>query len=131
MLRAAGVEDRVEIVGGSFFAAIPSGADAWVLKSVLHDWDDDRCLDIMRACRAAMRPGATLLVVERDLGGPNEAAEAKLIDLTMLVVLGGKERSAREYANLFEAAGFRFAGVTPSASGTSIFEAVASAANSG
>ena len=73
-----------------------------------------------------MADGATLLVVERELGAPNEGANAKFSDLNMLVVPGGREHSADEYAVLFAASGFRFVGVTPSESGTGVFEGVAS-----
>jgi hypothetical protein len=72
-----------------------------------------------------MTPGTPLLIVERDLGRPNEQAEAKFIDLTMLVAPGGRERTADEYAALAEPVGFRFVSVTPSAAATAIFEAVA------
>jgi hypothetical protein len=125
LLERAGVADRCERVGGSFFEAVPPGGDAYLLKSILHDWEDDDCQRILRTIRAAMEPGTPLLIVERDLGNPNERPEAKFIDLTMLVAPGGRERTADEYAALVEAAGFQFGGVTPSAADTAIFESVA------
>ncbi|HET7094791.1 MAG TPA: methyltransferase, partial [Thermomicrobiales bacterium] len=85
ILAAAGVADRCEVASGSFFAGVPAGADAYLLKSILHDWDDERCGDILRTCRRAMAPGAALLVVEQALGSPNENPDAKFSDLNMLV----------------------------------------------
>lgn len=125
ILAAAGVADRCEVVGGSFFEAVPAGGDAYLLKAILHDWEDGDCVRILRTCRRTMVDGAALLVVERELGAPNEAVDAKFSDLNMLVGPGGRERSADEYAVLFAAAGFRFVGATPSASGISVFEGIA------
>jgi O-methyltransferase domain/Dimerisation domain len=122
LLQQAGVADRCETVGGSFFETVPAGGDAYILKSTIHDWDDEQSVKILKVCRRAMTDGAALLLVERDLGPANEQLDAKFSDLNMLAATGGRERSAEEYAALFEASGFRFVGVTPSASGTSIFE---------
>jgi hypothetical protein len=125
LLTAAGVADRCEIVGGSFFDAVPAGGDAYVLKAILHDWEDDDCVRILRTCRHAMADGAALLVVEQELGPPNENPASKFLDLNMLVAPGGRERTPDEYAALFETAGFRFVGFTPSAVGTGVFEGTA------
>jgi hypothetical protein len=116
------VGDRCEVVAGSFFDTVPAGADAYVLKAVLHDWEDDEALRILRRCRAAMPSGGALLVVERDLGAPNEHADAKLSDLNMMVGAGGRERTRNEFATLFAAGGFALADATPSAIGLSVFE---------
>ena len=125
LLAAAGVANRCEVVGGSFFDAVPRGEAAYVLKAILHDWEDADCLRILRVCRAAMTPGTALLIVERELGPANARWEDKFSDLNMLVAPGGRERATAEYAALVEAAGFRFVGVTPSASGRAVFESVA------
>ena len=117
--------DRCRAVGGSFFDRVPDGADAYLLKSILHDWQDEECGAILRVIRNAMPEHGVLLVLERDLGAPNENAPAKLSDLNMLVNPGGRERSEDEYAALFVAAGLRYVGATPSAAGVSIFEAAA------
>ncbi len=122
ILAAAGVADRCEVVGGSFFEAVPAGGDAYVLKSILHDWEDADCIRILERCRQAMTTGATLLVVERELGPPNTYPDGKFSDLNMLVATGGRERTPEEYATLFSATGFRFAGVTPSDIGVGVFE---------
>lgn len=124
VLRRAGITDRCEVVGGSFFDEVPAGGDAYLLKSILHDWEDEQCGKILGVCRRAMADHAAVLVVERDLGPANERPDAKLSDLNMLVGPGGRERSTDEYAALFAAAGFRFVGVTPSPVGVSVYEAM-------
>ncbi len=123
LLEEVGVFDRTEIVAGSFFDSVPEGGDAYTLKSIIHDWDDEDAVRILRTCRAAMGPDARVLLVERDLGAPNEAPGAKLSDLNMLVVLGGRERTRDEYAALFQRSGLAFLGETPTSSGFSVFEA--------
>jgi hypothetical protein len=123
VLQAAGVADRCEIVAGSFFEDVPEGGDAYVLKSIIHDWEDEEAIAILRACRAAMGPEAVVLLIERHLGGPNENPAAKLSDLNMLVMPGGRERSDEEYAALFEQAGMRSASTTVAATGHAVIEA--------
>ena len=125
VLRGAGIADRCQVVGGSFFDEVPAGGDAYLLKSILHDWEDEQCAEILRVCHRAMADRAAMLVVERDLGAANERPDAKLSDLNMLVGPGGRERSTDEYAALFAAAGFRFVGATPSPVGVSVYEAMA------
>jgi hypothetical protein len=110
-------------VSGSFFDGVPEGGDAYVLKAIVHDWEDPEAVALMQACRRAASDDAVLLLIERDLGGPNEAAAAKLSDLNMLVNPGGRERSVEEYAALLDAAGFRLLTATPTASGLSVLEA--------
>ncbi|MDE3097391.1 MAG: methyltransferase [Chloroflexota bacterium] len=122
VLRAAGVEARCEVVAGCFFEAIPEGGDAYVLKSILHDWDDDTATAILRTCRRAMAPGGALIVIERVIAPPNEAAEAKLSDLNMLAMLGAQERTREEFAQLFTGAGFRLADVTATGDVVSVIE---------
>jgi hypothetical protein len=104
--------DRLEVVGGSFFEAVPQGADAYVLKMIIHDWEDAESIAILRTVRAAMPEGGVVLIVERSLGPANTEPGGKLSDLNMLLMPGGRERSHDEYAALFEASGLRFAGVT-------------------
>jgi hypothetical protein len=117
--------DRCSAVGGSFFERVPDGADAYMLKSILHDWEDEECVAILRVIRKAMAEDGVVLVLERDLGGPNENAPAKMSDLNMLVNPGGRERSEQEYEALLEAAGLRYVGATPTTAGFSVFEAAA------
>jgi hypothetical protein len=126
---AAGVlgelADRCQVVGGSFFESVPAGGDAYVLKSIIHDWEDAEATAILGVCREAMAVGAALLVVERELGAPNETPEAKFSDLNMLVGPGGRERTLAEYERLCTAAGFELVGETPTTWGVAVIEAVA------
>ena len=122
VLEAAGVADRCRIESGNFFEAVPEGGDAYLLKSIIHDWEDEDSSAILRVVRAAMPEGAALLVVERDLGAPNEDAPAKFSDLNMLVGPGGRERTQDEYAALLESTGFRLVGATPTAGTHTVFE---------
>lgn len=114
---AAGLEARCCFQTGSFFDDVPAGADAYVLKSILHNWDDTHAADILRACRRAARPDARLVLVERVYAerlSPNvrDAAAART-DLNMLAGLGGRERTQAEYAKLLDAAGFMLTEVLP------------------
>lgn len=122
-LSDAGVADRASVVSGDFFAEIPRGAQLYVLKSIIHDWDDDSALHILANCRAAMAADARLLLIERVVGEPNEADEAKLFDISMLAMLGGRERTATEYRALLESAGLRMRRTLATASPHSLIEA--------
>lgn len=123
-LERLGLADRCEIAGGDFFASVPAGGDAYILKWVLHDWDDDQSVAILRACYRAMAKDATLIVIEQVIGEANALPDAKFMDLNMLVITGGIERTQAEYAALFEKAGFRLTHATPTTSPVAILEAV-------
>ena len=122
---APDIAERLEIVGGSFFERVPDSADAYLLKAIIHDWEDPEALRILESCRRAARPGASVVVIERELGAPNADPSPKFADLNMLVNPGGCERTTAEFAALFEAAGFRFVGVTPTSTDWHLFEGVA------
>jgi hypothetical protein len=124
ILQAAGVLDRCEVVGGSFFVSVPEGGDAYVLKWIIHDWEDSESIAILRTCRDAMGPEAVVLLIERDLGPPNENPAAKLADLNMFVMPGGRERTEEEYGQLFAQAGLRHVSTALAASGHALMEAV-------
>ena len=111
--------DGVEVIGGSFFDTVPRGGDAYVLKWIIHDWGDDEAVAILRTCAAALDGDARVLLIERDLGDP----AASWLDLQMLVMLGGRERTEHEYAALFRAAGLEPTNTTPIGAGLSVFEA--------
>jgi O-methyltransferase/methyltransferase family protein len=123
VLRGAGVLDRCEVVAGSFFDSVPEGGDAYVLKWIIHDWEDEESVAILSTCRAAMGPDAVVLLIERDLGPPNENAVAKLADLNMFVMPGGRERTLDEYAALFDRAGLQFTAAHPTTTGHLVIEA--------
>ena len=122
VLEAAGVSERCEVIAGSFFDTVPPGADAYLLKAIVHDWEDDDAVRILRNVRSAATDGATVLVVERELGAPNENPDAKFSDLNMMVGPGGRERTRDELATLFAAAGFTLERVVPTAIGLNVFE---------
>jgi hypothetical protein len=123
-IRAAGLAGRCEFVGGDFFAAVPAGGDTHLLKSILHDWDDDRCVAILRACRAAMPADGRLLVIELLIAPGNERSFAKSQDVNMLVNLTGRERTAAEYAALYAAAGFALTRTIPTQGELHVIEGI-------
>jgi precorrin-6B methylase 2 len=123
VMDAAGVADRCEIVSGDFLAAVPEGADALLLKWILHDWDDDTNIAILRNCRRAIRSGGKLLVLEAVLAPPNEGADAKFTDLNMLVAPDGQERTAAEFKSLLAMAGFEVSDIIEAGPHISIVEA--------
>jgi hypothetical protein len=124
LLKSRGLDGRVSIQSGSFFDGVPQGGDAYVLSHVIHDWTEEQCLTILGHCRAAMRPGGRLLIVEMVLPEGDGMHPGKLLDITMLVMPGGQERTAPEYGELLGKAGFRLERVVPTASAVSVVEAV-------
>ena len=107
---------------GDFFEAVPGGGDAYLLKMVVHDWEDEQATAILRSCRAAMPADGALLVVERVVGAPNEGPDAKFSDLNMLVAPGGRERTLEEFRTLFGDAGFELVREVATGSGVSVVE---------
>ena len=104
----AGVSDRCRVVGGDFFDSVPDGCDAYVLKFVVHDWDDERTITILKNCRRAIRNDGTLLLIERGIIPiGNDPAPIKFMDMHMMVVTGGIERTEAEISELFARAGFK------------------------
>lgn len=120
-----GLQERVTAMGGDFFQCVPE-ADLYLLKHILHDWDDAACTCILRNCRRALRPGGRVTVIELLLGEIGEPSLAPLFDVTMMVMCSGRERSLAEYQQLFEAAGLRATNVIPTKTPMTILEAVAS-----
>ncbi len=125
VMQQRGLTRRCEIVTGDFFTAVPSGHDTYVLAHVLHDWDDAQCLSILRRCHEAMHRDARLLIVETVLPAGDAPHPGKLLDLVMLTVTGGRERTEQEFADLLAAAGLRLVRVVPTAAEQSIVEAAA------
>jgi hypothetical protein len=123
-VRRERLEDRIAVVEGSFFNAVPRNADAYVLSAILHDWSDGDVVEILRACRAAMRRDSRLLVIEQVVAesGPVSRFAAEL-DIAMLVLLGGRERTRAEFASLFAAAGLLLRAVTPTRAMSSVLVA--------
>lgn len=105
-LARTGVADRCEALGGDFFESVPAGFDAYALKMILHDWSDERSLAILKNVRKAMGPSGRLLVIDAVLPEGNAPSPGKLIDINMLVMTGGRERTEREFRDLLSASGF-------------------------
>ena len=124
-LEAAGVAQRCTFVAGSFFESIPEGGDTYALKDIIHNWDDEHASEILRTCRRAMSADARLLLIERMLPPGGEAAIGKIVDVTMMVLTGGMERTEAEYRALLEGCGFNLRQVTFTHSAASVLEAVA------
>jgi hypothetical protein len=127
LLKTSGVDARCDVVGGSFFDGVPAGADAYMMRAILHDWDDDRSVAILKSVRKAMAEDATVLIIERVLPEKAEmgrAADSYLLDLEMLVnTPGGRERSESEFREILKAAGFGPPRLVPTTTATSIVEA--------
>jgi hypothetical protein len=124
-LRAAGVAERCEIVGGSFLEAVPRGGDAYILQSIIHDWDDESSVRILQSCRQSMGREGKLLLVELVVPTGNDDHPSKLNDLNMLVLFGGaRERTAEEFRRLLTTAGFALSRILPTSSQWSVVEAV-------
>ena len=123
MLRSQGVEERVETVAGDFFVEVPA-ADAYILKHIIHDWDDDRAIKILQTIRRAMKENGKVLLSEMVIPQGNEPHPGKMLDLEMLTAAGGVERTEAEYADLFERAGLRLVRIVPTRSPHSIIEGV-------
>jgi hypothetical protein len=127
-LCAEGLTDRCDCVAGDFFESVPAGGDVYVLKDIVHDWDDDRATAILRQCRRAIaqapESSAKLLVVEKVIPPGNTPFPGKLTDITMLLVAGGRERTANEYETLLNEAGFALMRIVPTSSPASVIEAI-------
>jgi len=119
------VADRVRIAEGSFFDSVPAGGDAYLLKNIVHDWTDEKAVQILRNVRTAAGPQATVLLVEIVLRERSRDCPGNWVDLEMLLNLGSRERTAEEYRELLSQAGFRMTRVVPTASPLSVVEAKA------
>jgi hypothetical protein len=118
-----GVAQRCRLESGSFFESVPAGADAYIMKYILHDWDDDRAVTILSNCRAAMNEDGRILVVDSVIPPGNEPGYVKLLDIEMLII-GGRERTKADFAELFRRARLKLTRVVPTKSPLSIVEGV-------
>lgn len=123
-LDRAGLARRCQCLAGSFFESVPAGADAYMLRHIIHDWDDAESLTILKNCRKALEGNrqGRLLVLESVIPAGNDPMFGKLLDLNMLVIPGGLERTEHEYRELFAAAGFRLTRIVPTATEISVIE---------
>jgi hypothetical protein len=124
LIKNRGLTDRVSIEAGSFFEHVPPGSDAYLLSHIIHDWSEAQCLTILGNCRRAMKPAARLLIIEMVLAAGDAPHPGKLLDIIMLAIPGGQERTEPEYHDLLDKAGFRLTRVVPSQSAASVVEAV-------
>lgn len=124
LIQQRGLADRIRIEAGSFFEGVPAGADAYILSHIIHDWNEKQCLTILGHCRRAMSSGGHLLLVEMVLPEGDTPHPGKMLDIAMLTIPGGEERTPSQYGALLDKAGFRMTRVVPTASPVSIVEAV-------
>jgi hypothetical protein len=122
-IERAGLQDRCALAAGNFFDCVPLGADIYILKKVIHDWDDSDARAILGNCRKAMLKSSRLLLIEVIVPGPNVPSFAKMLDLLMLAYASGRERTEDEYRELLASVGFRLQQVIPTISSVSIIEA--------
>lgn len=122
-LAGSGLTERIEFVGGDFFTEVPAG-DAYLLAMVIHDWDDEQAVRILSACRRSLLPGGRVLLSELVVPLGNAPFFGKLLDLDMLVNVGGCERTEQEYRDLLDAAGLRLTGIVPAYSPRSVLSVI-------
>ncbi len=122
-IEATSLAARCELVDGDFFQAIPAGGDAYLLSTILCNWDDEHAIRILKNCRQAMGPDSKLLVVEILIPPLNHPSAGKLLDLQMMLITGGRDRTAAEYRKLLASAGFTLTQIIPTSSERSIIEA--------
>ena len=129
LIQAHGLADRIRIEAGNFFESVPSGGDAYILSHIIHDWSESKSLSILANCRRAMRADSRLLIVEMVLPSENRADQGRIpflgvrVDIGMLVLNGGQERTEKEYSELLSKAGFRLARIVPTETAMSVVEA--------
>jgi hypothetical protein len=124
LIKGRGVDGRCQTAGGDFFTSVPAGGDAYIMKHIIHDWEDERALIILKNCHRAMTEDGKLLVVEMVIPEGNAPSLGKFLDLEMLLFLHSYERTEAEYRALFERAGFRLTRIVPTGMPHSVIEAV-------
>jgi len=123
-VNASAVADRCRLASGNFFEAVPDGADAHILKWIIHDWNDEQSVAILKNCHRALPENGKLILVEAVVPAGNEPHFSKFIDLNMLVMTGGRERTEEEFRALYDEAGFSLTKVVPTESPFSVIEGV-------
>jgi len=113
LVESEGVSDRCELVRGSFIESVPAGGDAYILRSVLHNWNDSNATVILQNCRQAITDGGRLIIVDNVLSTGNDPSSGKITDIQMMVILGALERTESEFRGLLDASGFRLTKVMP------------------
>jgi len=118
------VMDRCTLSSGDMFSSVPAGTDAYIMKHIIHDWPDDVCINILKACRKSINPGGKLLVVDNVIQPGNDFAPGKFLDIQMLIFPGGCERTEKQFRDLFAVSGWQLSRVIPTAAPESIVEGV-------
>jgi hypothetical protein len=116
--------DRCTLASGDMFSSVPEGVDAYIMKHIIHDWPDDGCLQILKACRKGVNSGGRLLVVDSVIQPGNDFSPGKFLDLQMLIFPSGCERTEKQFRDLFAASGWQLSRITPTVAGDSIVEGV-------
>jgi SAM-dependent methyltransferase len=119
-----GLANRCAVVPGDFFQTVPPGGDVYLMRHIIHEWNDEQSLTILRNCRKVTPPGGRLLLIECVILPGNEPHFGKFLDLNMLVIPGGKERTEAEYRDLYAQAGFRLERIYPTRADVSVIEGV-------
>jgi len=114
--------DRCKLESGDMFSSVPAGADAYIMKHIIHDWTDEQCVQILKACRKAVNPGGKLLVVDNVIPLGNEFHSGKFFDIMMLLFPGGRERTEKEFRELLAASGWKLSRIIPTRVPESIVE---------
>lgn len=120
---AKGIKERCWLEPGNFFETVPKGGDAYIMKYILHDWNDEKCVKILSNCRSAMNEKGKVLVVDNVIAPGNDPSWGKLLDIQMLII-GGRERTKKEFAAIFASAGLKLTRVVPTKGPLSIVEGV-------
>ena len=120
----APVMERCTLASGDMFSSVPSGADAYIMKHIIHDWPDDRCVQILKACRKGVNAGGKLLVVDSVIHPGNEFSPSKFLDLQMLIFPSGCERTEKQFRELFAASGWKLNRIVPTKAVDSVVEGV-------
>src|SRR6202050_1993372 len=118
------VMDRCTLASGDMFSSVPAGADAYIMKHIIHDWKDYRCIHILKACRKSVNSGGRLLVVDKVIRRGNDFSPGKFLDLQMLIFPSGCERTEKQFRDLFAAAGWKLSRIMPTVAADSIVEGV-------
>lgn len=125
-IQTQNLETRCKVIDCDFFKEIPAGSDAYLMSHIVHDWNDEQCQTILRNCHTAMKPNSKLLVVEAVIPPGNEFSIAKLLDLEVFVMGGGRERTEAEFQDLFESSGFKLSQIVPTRESISVIEGIRS-----
>jgi hypothetical protein len=118
------VMERCTLTFGDMFSSVPAGADAYIMKHIIHDWPDELCIKIFKACRKGVNSGGRLLVVDSVIRPGNDFYPGKFLDLQMLIFPGGKERTEKQFRELFAAGGWKLSRVVPTATPICIVEGI-------